>query len=159
VHRDLKPANVMVGRFGEVYVMDWGLARVLGRDDTKDVRLRAARDEGTDHVHSSLRDSVAGTASPLVTMDGDIVGTPAYMSPEQAGGSLQAIGPASDLYAVGAILYHLLAGHAPYAVPEKKLDAIEIWRGVREGPPEPLRVRAADAPAELVAICEKAMAR
>jgi formylglycine-generating enzyme required for sulfatase activity len=159
VHRDLKPANVMVGRFGEVYVMDWGLARVLGRDDTKDVRLRAARDEGSDHVHSSLRDSVAGTPSPLVTMDGDIVGTPAYMSPEQARGDLQAIGPLSDLYAVGAILYHLLAGHAPYAPPGSKIDAIEIWRRVKDGPPEPPGARAPEAPAELVAICEKAMAR
>jgi formylglycine-generating enzyme required for sulfatase activity len=160
LHRDLKPANVMVGRFGEVYVMDWGLARVLGRDDAKDVRLRAPREATTGPIQTSLRDSVAaGASSPLVTMDGDIVGTPAYMSPEQARGDLQAIGPASDVYAVGAILYHLLAGHMPYAPPGSSTDAIEIWRAVRDGPPERLELRSPEAPGELVAICAKAMAR
>jgi formylglycine-generating enzyme required for sulfatase activity len=92
-------------------------------------------------------------------MDGDIVGTPAYMSPEQAVGELNAIGAATDVYAVGAILYHLIAGHMPYVVPGSTLDAIEVWRRVRHGPPEPLRQRAPEAPGELVAICEKAMAR
>jgi formylglycine-generating enzyme required for sulfatase activity/serine/threonine protein kinase len=160
LHRDLKPANVMVGRFGEVYVMDWGLARVLGRDDRRDIRVRAPREESSTHVHSSLRDSVtAGSVSPLVTMDGDIVGTPAYMSPEQASGDLQTIGAATDVYAVGAILYHLIAGHMPYVPPGTTTDAIEIWRRVRHGPPDPLKQRAPTAPPELVAICEKAMAR
>ena len=160
LHRDLKPANVMVGRFGEVYVMDWGLARVLGRDDHRDIRVRAPREDSTAHIHTSLRDSVGhGSVSPLVTMDGDIVGTPAYMSPEQASGDLKAIGAPSDVYAVGAILYHLIAGHMPYSPPGTEIDAIEIWRRVRFGPPDPLKQRAPDAPPELVAICEKAMAR
>ncbi|HEV8112475.1 MAG TPA: bifunctional serine/threonine-protein kinase/formylglycine-generating enzyme family protein [Planctomycetota bacterium] len=160
IHRDLKPANIMVGRFGEVYVMDWGLARVLGRSDSRDIRLRAPSEETRGPVNTSLRDSVSeGRVSPLVTMDGDIVGTPAYMSPEQARGDLQAIGPASDVYAVGAILYHLLAGHMPYAPPGSDRDAIEIWRRVRVDSPETLRERAPEAPGELVAICTKAMAR
>ena len=160
VHRDLKPANIMVGRFGEVYVMDWGVARVLDRDDRRDIRIRTPRDESTAHVHSSLRDSVGhGSVSPLVTMDGDIVGTPAYMSPEQASGDLHAIGAATDVYAVGAILYHLIAGHMPYVTPERPVDAIEVWRSVRRGPPEKIKQRAREAPPELIAICEKAMAR
>jgi formylglycine-generating enzyme required for sulfatase activity/serine/threonine protein kinase len=159
IHRDLKPANIMVGRFGEVYVMDWGLARVMGRPERRDVRLRA-KEAASTAVHSNLMSArMVGTDSALVTMDGDVVGTPAYMSPEQARGEIHAIGPLTDVYAVGAILYHLLAGHPPYVPPGGTTDPIEIWRRVREGPPEPVRKRAPTAHPELAAICAKAMAR
>jgi formylglycine-generating enzyme required for sulfatase activity/serine/threonine protein kinase len=161
LHRDLKPANVMVGRFGEVYVMDWGLARVLGREDTRDLRPRTQALTDSSHVVSTDRLD-ARQSSPLHTMDGDVVGTPAYMSPEQARGDLATMGPASDVYAVGAILYHLLAGHMPYAPPQADgalPGMIEVWQRVRAGSPEPLEQRAPESPAELIAICEKAMAR
>jgi len=157
VHRDLKPANVMVGRFGEVYVMDWGLARVLDAPETKDVRLAPPPSTG---VHTDRERLEEGTPdSPLVTLDGDVVGTPAYMSPEQARGELDEIGPASDVYALGAMLYHLLAGHMPYVLPGQKANAHAVWRWVLDGPPAPLAARAPSAPPELVAIAEKAMAR
>ena len=160
IHRDLKPANVMVGRFGEVYVMDWGLARVLGREDTKDVRVRPAADLSLSLVRSAREDArQSGSDSPCVTLDGDVIGTPAYMSPEQARGELESMGPASDVYSVGAILYHLLAGHPPYTPPENKLNAYAVWGLVQAGPPKPLHELAPEAHAELVAICEKAMAR
>jgi len=159
IHRDLKPANVMVGRFGEVYVMDWGLARVQGRPEVRDVRLRA-NDAPSTAVHSDLMSARSlGLDASLVTMDGDIVGTPAYMSPEQARGEISAIGPASDIYSIGAILYHLLAGRAPFVTPGKEGDAIKVWRRVCEGPPARLRELAPESHPELVAICEKAMAR
>ncbi|MFN0244485.1 MAG: bifunctional serine/threonine-protein kinase/formylglycine-generating enzyme family protein [Planctomycetota bacterium] len=158
IHRDLKPANVMVGRFGEVYVMDWGLARVLGRKDRRDLRLDNAPASASIHTHR-LNARALETTSALKTMDGDVVGTPAYMSPEQAHGDLQALGPATDIYAVGAILYHLLAGHSPYVPPGAKRDAISVWRRVRKEAPEPLATRAPHAPPELIAIGEKAMAR
>jgi formylglycine-generating enzyme required for sulfatase activity len=126
VHRDLKPANVMVGRFGETYVMDWGLARVLSELDELD------------------RD--------------DVIGTPAYMAPEQAKGRLDEVGPRSDVYAVGAILYHLLAGRMPYAEFESS-GPRPLLAAVRDAPPMPLDRIAFDAPPELIAIARKAMAR
>jgi len=155
VHRDLKPANVMVGSFGEVYVMDWGLARVLGAPTRERASVTAAGAVKTDRQEA--RDSVAGTA--MATLDGDIVGTPAYMSPEQARGDLAAVGPRSDVYSAGAMLYHLLAGHMPYVPPGAPAGVVEAWRRARDGPPEPLHLRAPAAPAELVAICERSMAR
>jgi WD40 repeat protein len=155
IHRDLKPANVMVGRFGEVYVMDWGLAKVIGREDLHDVRI-APRTSAT---HSVVRtDRTAIPDSPLATMDGDIVGTPCYMSPEQARGRVEDIGPHSDVYAVGSMLYHLLARHMPYC--EKgEISTQSVLALLMQGPPRPLSAIDRDVPDELIAICEKAMAR
>ena len=158
IHRDLKPGNIMVGRFGEVYVMDWGLARVLGEEDRKDIRIQP--EMKTEAFRSERRDRADETPdSPLVTMDGDVVGTPAYMSPEQARGDLDQLGPQSDVYAVGAMLYHLLSGQMPYVPPGAKANAYAVWRWVMEGPPKPVLEIANDVPAELEAICEKMMAR
>jgi tetratricopeptide (TPR) repeat protein len=152
IHRDLKPANVMVGGFGEVYVMDWGLARVLDAEDAKDLRI------------DQSRLGIAGAAfddeeDALMTMDGDIVGTPSFMPPEQALGELAAMGPHSDVYSVGAMLYMLLAGHKPYVRPDEKLGLLDIVLKVQSQAPHPLDKEAPDAPQELVAICEKAMQR
>jgi len=159
VHRDLKPANVMVGKYGEVYVMDWGLARVLGQKDRHDVRLRAEAPRSVS-IRTDRRESREETPdSPIVTMDGDVVGTPAYMPPEQARGELDRLGPQSDVYALGAMLYHLLARHSPYVPRGTRPNNYAVWQRVQEGPPRPLSEEARDAPAELVAICDKAMAR
>ena len=158
IHRDLKPSNVMVGRYGEVYVMDWGLARILGREDKKDLRIDPAL--MTIDVRSDRRDRADETPdSPLLTMDGDVVGTPAYMSPEQAAGKLESMGPHSDVYSAGAMLYHLLTGHVPYVRPGMAITNYSIWHHVQEGPPTALRKLAPEVPSELEAICEKAMAR
>ena len=160
IHRDLKPANLMIGKFGEVYVMDWGLARLLDRPDDKDLRLRPEHVAATTELNSPRHEAVAAQSdSPLVTMDGDIVGTPAYMSPEQARGELARLGPPTDVYALGAMLYHLLAGRMPYVVPGAYANQHMILGRVQEGPPRPLHELAPDVPAELVAICERAMER
>ena len=157
IHRDLKPGNVMVGKFGEVYVMDWGLAKVVGREDVKDVRIRP--ELTTEEVRSDQRKAAADPDSPLFTMDGDVVGTPAYMSPEQALGDLERMGPHSDVYAAGAMLYQLVSGQMPYVPTGSRLDNYAIWYQVQKGPPDPLPEIAPETPGELVAICEKAMAR
>ncbi|MEQ1892967.1 MAG: serine/threonine-protein kinase, partial [Planctomycetota bacterium] len=159
VHRDLKPANVMIGRFGEVYVMDWGLARVLGRPDKHDLRLK--RDETAQSlVQSDRRADVSHSADSLLfTMDGDVVGTPAYMAPEQARGEIEKLGPRSDVYALGAMLYHLLAGEMPYVPAGAKLSQHAVLKMTLEGPPKGLHELARGAPEELIAISEKAMAR
>jgi formylglycine-generating enzyme required for sulfatase activity/serine/threonine protein kinase len=149
VHRDLKPANVMVGRFGEVYVMDWGLARILGEGQDGQARVESEREAARE----------LDPSSPLHTRQGAVMGTLAYMPPEQALGRIEEIGPAADVYAVGSMLYHLLAGHPPYIAPGTKPTDVDVWLRVKAGPPTGLSAEAREAPAELVAICERAMAR
>ena len=99
LHRDLKPENIMLGEFGEVLVVDWGIAKVLGRVD------RAAEAGDFDLVTSSRLGSEA-------TRMGQVAGTPAYMAPEQARGEIDMLNPQSDVYALGAILYEILS--CPY---------------------------------------------
>lgn len=159
IHRDLKPANVMVGRFGETYVMDWGLARVLGRDDRRDIRLRSEPGASLSSIATVRSDAADLSDSPLVTMDGDVVGTPAYMPPEQARGETERIGPQADVYAIGAMLYHLLSGRMPYVPPDSRITSRTVLARVLDGPPPPLHTIASDVPAELAAICGKAMER
>ncbi len=159
IHRDLKPANVMVGKHGEVYVMDWGLARVLGQHDPFDLRIRPEVDSDPAETPPGQSGREHASDSPLVTRNGDIVGTPAYMPPEQARGDLAALGPQSDVYAVGAMLYQLLAGTMPFVAHGQRPSPRAILRRVLAGPPVALAELAPKAPPELVAICEKAMAR
>ncbi|WP_437878657.1 bifunctional serine/threonine-protein kinase/formylglycine-generating enzyme family protein [Sorangium sp. So ce513] len=138
IHRDLKPDNIMVGDFGRVLVMDWGIARRLD-----------ARPEDPEGPPSPERfeHRVDG-----LTRYGDVLGTPAYMAPEQARGDVGRHGPKTDVYALGAILYYALSGRPPYTG-----QGAAGFRQVLESAPEPLS--ATDAPPDLVAICERAMAR
>jgi serine/threonine protein kinase/formylglycine-generating enzyme required for sulfatase activity len=158
VHRDLKPENVMVGDFGEVYVMDWGLARATGRPEQHDLRIVEPFVKSS--VHTARRDEREEFPdSPLVTMDGDIFGTPMYMPPEQANGKAGLVSARSDVYAIGAMLYHLLSRRVPFVESGERVSAQVVLQRVREGPPETLIKLRPDVPAELVAIVEKAMAR
>ena len=105
IHRDLKPANLMVGRFGEVFVMDWGLAKALGSPGGDSIgRAEGATPEAT---------GVTLVSPALETRYGAIMGTPAYMPPEQAAGRLEFVDRRSDVYALGAVLWHLLSGAPP----------------------------------------------
>lgn len=147
LHRDLKPSNVMLGDYGEVYVMDWGLAR-------------ARRATDADGGGEDAPGAPAPTDSPAAraTLEGDVLGTPHYMAPEQAAGRNASVGPAADVYALGAMLYHVLSGRAPYAESPSS-SARDVLERVRAGPPKPLPELDASAPAELAAIASKAMAR
>lgn len=99
IHRDLKPANIMVGRFGEVQIMDWGVAKIVGRkEDTADRAVVSDRQED----------------DASRTMAGSILGTPSYMSPEQARGEVNSMGPEADIFSLGVILYELLALTTPW---------------------------------------------
>jgi len=154
VHRDLKPSNIMVGGFGEVYVVDWGLARVLGRAEAP----RKGKSADSEPVHSDRQD-LGGGDSTLRTGAGEVVGTPAYMSPEQAGGAHATLDERSDVFSMGAILYHLLAGHRPYADEPNLGDARAVTLAAARRPPTPIERLAPDASDELLAICRKATAR
>jgi serine/threonine protein kinase/tetratricopeptide (TPR) repeat protein len=100
LHRDLKPGNVMLGKYGETLVVDWGLAKPLGRDEA-----------GGEASEAPLVPASGDGAS--ATQAGQVIGTPAFMSPEQAAGRVDRLGPASDVYSLGATLYALLTGRAP----------------------------------------------
>lgn len=143
VHRDLKPTNIMVGTFGETYVMDWGLARGAHVEEPLATNRSARHEEGDE---------------PL-TGDGDVIGTPNYMPPEQATGSQEQVGPRSDVYALGAILYQFLTGRAPYADIVLRGEYPSALKALRDREPTRIRELAPRAPAELVAIAEKAMSR
>ena len=159
IHRDLKPANIMIGRFGEVYVMDWGLARVLGREDLTDVRIKTETTKF--NLLRAGHDSkiVTDSNDPLRTMDGDVVGTPSFMSPEQAQGRVAELDARTDVYSVGAMLYRLLTQQAPYVAPGAKVTPTAVLLKLLEGPPTRVLVIDPKVPPELAAICEKAMAR
>ncbi len=142
IHRDLKPQNIMLGQFGETLVVDWGLARPFGEK-----RPRAATNEAP----------AAGSppeTDELATREGAVLGTPAFMSPEQAAGNLDFLGPASDIYSLGAILYVLLTGQQPFPA-----DSLSVLLSqVRSGQfPSPSRRNGSVARA-LECICLKAMA-
>jgi len=158
LHRDLKPSNVMVGKFGEVYVMDWGLAKVVGQEDQRDIRIKPQSSVVSKIVTARSKDE-ADSDSPLLTMDGAVVGTPSYMAPEQAEGRIEAMDQRADVYATGAMLYQLLTGQQPYVSPGARVGPYTILLAVQAGPPVPVHRLDRTVPAELVAICDKAMAR
>ncbi len=122
LHRDLKPENIMVGEYGEVLVMDWGLAKVIGVEDENRASLSART------VSGSLSDN------PAMTIEGEVMGTPQYMSPEQANGVVSQLDEGSDIYSLGGILYACLTYKAP--VDGKTLD--EVLGHVRSGTLSPM---------------------
>lgn len=140
LHRDIKPANIMLGDYGETLVVDWGLAKMPGQL------------ESTDPDHSVLRLS-SGSDSDQ-TLPGTAIGTPAYMSPEQAKGRLDELGPATDVYSLGATLYELLTNKPPI---EGK-DVGEVLHRATRGDIVPPRQSSPNVPKPLGAICQKAMA-
>ena len=134
IHRDLKPSNVMVGSFGETVVVDWGLAK-----------LKTEKDEA-----DPLRTETAGMG---VTLAGTALGTPEYMSPEQARGDLDALDSRADVFGLGAILYEILTGRAPF----DGATAEHVIENARIGRVHPVKALEPAAPPELAAIAERAL--
>jgi len=143
IHRDIKPANVMAGEFGETVVLDWGLAKAAGMSDVHDAELRAPM---------VVAAAGSGETHPR-TAYGRALGTPHYMSPEQAQGQTERIDERSDVYSLGAVLYEFLTGRPPFS----GKDVPEILDAVIRKPLAPVRVIEPQAPPELAGICEKAL--
>ena len=140
IHRDIKPANIIVGKHGETLVIDWGLAKPTGRVEP-----------GTDSGERLLMPSSG--SGDAETLPGSVLGTPAYMSPEQAEGLLDRLGPRSDVYSLGATLYCLLTGQPPFAG-----EVVDVIRAVQRGEFQPPRRLDPSIDPALEAICLKAMA-
>jgi hypothetical protein len=136
VHRDVKPDNVLLGDHGESVLLDWGIARVRGLPDAPGAGL-------------ALGEGARGTAH------GSVLGTPSYMAPEQALGDVDRIDERTDVFALGAILYHALSGRPPYEHP----TALASLAHAAEARHPPLSRLAPNAPAALVEIVDKAMSR
>jgi hypothetical protein len=115
IHRDLKPANIMIGEFGEVMVMDWGIAKILNEPET------------------ALATEVPGV--PGGTQYGTVMGTPSFMAPEQAEGRLEAINECTDIYSLGAILYNILVLRPPIVREGPEADLLERVRAGQITPP------------------------
>jgi eukaryotic-like serine/threonine-protein kinase len=139
IHRDLKPRNIMLGPFGETLVVDWGLAKVVGHADTS----RPA--------DATLRPPSSSDIQP--TGAGSRVGTPAYMSPEQARGENERLGPAADIYSLGATLYYMLTKQAPFV----DQNIPEVLLNIERGEFAPPRQVGSGVDRALEAICLKAM--
>ena len=141
LHRDLKPGNIMLGKFGETLVVDWGLAKVIDRPDL-----------GAHGEESCLTPRSGSGSTP--TAFGAAIGTPAFMSPEQAAGRVDDLGPASDVYCLGATLYFVLVGKPPQ---KPTADEAELLSVQGDEPPNP-RHKDHSVPKPLASICMKAMA-
>jgi tetratricopeptide (TPR) repeat protein len=149
VHRDLKPSNVMVGNYGEVQVMDWGLAKVLSR--APDAAKADAAETATGTVIRSVRE-----ADGALTQAGSVLGTPAFMPPEQAIGAVDQIDTRSDVFGLGAILCAVLTGQPPFVADTAESTRQAAARGQVAG--AFARLDACGAEPELVALCKRCLA-
>ena len=130
IHRDLKPANIMLGEYGEVFVMDWGLAKIINQDE------------------EPIPQSAESEGSETGTRYGTVMGTPGFMAPEQAEGRLEAINQRTDIYSLGAILYHILALRPPFTG-----GGPEVLEKVKAGQIAPLSKLAGEPHAAVLVHC------
>lgn len=150
IHRDLKPANIMIGAFGEVQVMDWGLAKVLGTTSTS-AQTQIDSDTRMATEIRTLRDSDGN-----YTQAGSILGTPAYMSPEQAAGELDKIDARSDVFGLGGILCFMLIGKPPFSGENAEQIRLNAMRGKMEEV-HVLLSRLPEDP-EVISLCRRCLA-
>ncbi len=146
LHRDLKPENVALGNFGQVIVLDWGLAKRTDDGDWQD----------------SAPGTLSGGSTVEHTMAGQVLGTPHYMSPEQAAGRVECMDERTDVYGLGATLFSILTGYAPHEASQagsiRSARGAELYAAIVDNPTPRCRDTVPDVPAQLDAICAKAMA-
>ncbi len=142
IHRDIKPENIMIGEFGETVVLDWGLAKVKGEDDTTAGELR-------EELNLLKIENIG------MTLKGKAIGTPAYMSPEQARGDIDAIDERSDIYSLGAVLYEILTGVPPF----KGKTVQETLENVKSSQAVDITIFEPAAPPDLCAVVAKTLTK
>ncbi len=152
IHRDLKPANIMVGAFGEVQVMDWGLAKVLMV--SHDAQRRVNTDPEATVAQTEIR--TARDSDGSFTQAGSILGTPAFMAPEQASGELDKVGTSSDVFGLGAILCVLLTGKPPFDGKDAESVRLNAVRGKTEE--AFIRLDGSKADPGVIALCKRCLA-
>ena len=153
IHRDLKPSNVMVGSFGEVQVMDWGLAKVLPRGGVID-DAQAGKPEQQETVIATAR---SGSDAPGLSHAGSIMGTPSYMAPEQARGEIDLIDDRADVFALGSILAKILTGEPAFT--GRTSGEIQRTAALGDTADALARLEACGADAELIALAKDCLAR
>lgn len=163
IHRDIKPANVMLGEFGATYVVDWGLAKSVGKADPScdspspipPTSQPVSYDAETSTAAGSVTaDEADGIDERALTRTGLVIGTPAYMSPEQASGDISGMSAASDIYSLGSTLFFVLTGRAPIASAGDARWVEQLKSGQLASPAEIQKM----VPRALEAVCQKAMA-
>jgi serine/threonine protein kinase len=141
IHRDLKPSNILIGDYGEVRLVDWGLASIEGAEENEGAPKTNTPDDGGEEDWQ--------------TATGDLLGTPQYMSPEQANKRFEVVGVESDIFSLGGILFHILTGRPP----NEGNSLVETLRRAKSGERKPTySMRQWPIPRSLALICDKALA-
>lgn len=161
VHRDIKPQNIMVGKFGEVQVMDWGMAKAFNSSGRQSEAIEfpnpipkvvsSASDTAVNSVDSSLQDPKRD-----VTIAGDVFGTPAYMPPEQAQGKTEKLGPTADVFSLGAVLFEILTGSRLHA--DTPVDDLINKAALGDLNDSLIKLDQCDADEAIKTICKKCLA-
>ena len=160
IHRDLKPSNIMVGNYGEVQVMDWGLAKVLrdggtADEEREDQASRNAAFPTIDEEPAGIQTDRSGSGPGSDTVAGSVLGTPSYMPPEQASGEIEKLDERADVFGLGAVLCVILTGHPPYLGDDAETVRLKAIRGKLDHAFARLDKSGADA--ELVSLCKRCL--